>query len=354
MGQDAWPRPCRGKALPTDFEIVRAETDEGSPARSAFDYLMAHARAAAFVLVPRLSAVRSIELQYPHVRRNPFSAQARPRHLNFYLRGPILTAVPGLFAAAEAKWEPVPANSLDEYRRHLRNVDEVDEMLDFLRQHGAWPSKRTDRRFVAATFEPVQPTHLLDAAQRLAGGFTGHRFGRSTDYDLLFNGERLPPKAVFGLAATEALGFPVRPENFSAGESMPCFRILRAAGYEIVEKGDLGHGPPILLTDEDRAWAEGRQELVTHLKRERASGLAAAKRSQFRSRKGRLYCERCEMDPVEVFGSAVGEACIEVHHEATHVGDMDDGHQTRLDDLQCLCANCHRVRHRELKLAVAS
>lgn len=332
-----------------EYQIVRGVIDSGSPARAAFDYLMAHARAAGFELLPRTSAVRSIELQWPDTRRNPFSAQTHAGHVNFYLRRPILSARPKLFDAAEAKWGPVKPNHLGEYRRHLRTVAEVDEMLAFLRQHEAWPSRRTDRRFVASTFEVVTGLHFLEAASRLANGFTEHGFGPSTDYDLLFNGQRLPPKSVFGLAASEALGFPVRPENFSAGENMVCFRMLRAAGYEIVAKGEPAVSDDAPVTEEYRLWSEGRLQLISHLRRERGTGLAAAKRDHFRAIHGRLFCERCKMDPVQVFGSGDGEACIEVHHSNTHIADMADDHQTRLDDLQCLCANCHRVTHRELK-----
>jgi len=168
---------------------------------------------------------------------------------------------------------------------------------------------------------------------------------------LLFDGRRLPPKAVFGLAATEALGFPVGPENFTAGDATLSFRMLRDAGYAIVPKGD--EVPAATLNDEDRSWTEGRPRLVTHLRRERGTGLAAAKRDRFRTEHGRLSCERCFMDPVAIFGSLVGEACIEVHHHGTQVAEMEDGHETRLEDLMCLCANCHRVTHRELKDALA-
>jgi 5-methylcytosine-specific restriction protein A len=35
-----------------------------------------------------------------------------------------------------------------------------------------------------------------------------------------------------------------------------------------------------------------------------------------------------------------------------HVEQMAEVHQTKLDDLQCLCANCHRIEHRLLKLAL--
>jgi 5-methylcytosine-specific restriction protein A len=42
-----------------------------------------------------------------------------------------------------------------------------------------------------------------------------------------------------------------------------------------------------------------------------------------------------------------GDACIEVHHHAVAVAKMDGKARTRLADLQCLCANCHRIVHRE-------
>ncbi|HEY7810959.1 MAG TPA: hypothetical protein VIA98_11315 [Allosphingosinicella sp.] len=330
---------------------VRALFSASSPALAAFDYLMAHAQAAGFRLVPRLAgAVKSVELQLTAQRRNHFSAQASPNHINFYLRGPVLSEHEGLFASAVDRFGAIPRNSLGEYRTHLVSPASVDAMLDFLRGHGAWPSDRHARRFVAGTFTPVSGEHLLNAARRLAAGLSPRPFGPSTDYDVLFDGIRLPPKAVFGLAAQEALAFPVRPENFSAGEGTVCFRILRSAGYPIVAKDAPGDGGMLPIDADERAWAEGQPRLVTHLRRERGLGLAAAKRDRFRAEHGRLYCERCGLDPVERYGSQVGEACIEVHHSKVHLADMVDGHVTNLDDLECLCASCHRVTHRELKL----
>src|SRR5688572_17573433 len=90
-------------------------------------------------------------------------------------------------------------------------------------------------RLPAAELRKVTPEHISSAVQKLLAGHSDHGFGPSTDYDLIAaNGARLPPKAVFGLALSEALGIEVNPKNFSAGESQTCFRILRAAGYQIV------------------------------------------------------------------------------------------------------------------------
>ena len=58
------------------------------------------------------------------------------------------------------------------------------------------------------------------------------------------------------------------------------------------------------------------------------------------------------MDPVEAYGGLHGTACIEVHHHAVQVEDMPEAHKTKLEDLQWLCANCHRVEHRLLKIAL--
>jgi 5-methylcytosine-specific restriction protein A len=58
------------------------------------------------------------------------------------------------------------------------------------------------------------------------------------------------------------------------------------------------------------------------------------------------------MDPVEVYGGAHGVACIEVHHHAVQVDHMFEAHGTKLEELKCLCANCHRVVHRLLKLEI--
>lgn len=332
---------------------VRSIISPTCPALPAFDYLMAHAAAAAFALIPRLAgAVQSVEFQVESPKRNLFSAQARPQHLNFYLRGPVLRAHKGLFDAAVSRFGPVRPNSLGEYRTRLRSPADAKEMLDFLRERGAWPGHRHASRFIAETFAPITGEHLLAAARHLAAGSSTHPFAPSTDYDLLFDGRRLPPKAVFGLAATQALGFTVRPENFSAGEGTVAFRTLRAHGYPIVAKDGSDQPDSALVSDEDRTWAEGRPKLVTHLRRERGAGLAPAKRDQFRAQHGRLFCERCLLDPVTAFGSALGEACIEVHHRDTMVSDMTEIHLTRLEDLQCLCANCHRVTHRELKQAL--
>lgn len=224
-----------------------------------------------------------------------------------------------------------------------------DQLIETLKLRTVKMDTKAHKRLPAEQLNKVTPQHVWNAIEKLVAGESAHRFGESTDYDLFIgDGVRLPPKAVFGLAASEALGFEVLPENFSAGLQTPCFRILGECGYEIVPKEPgLAAEPGALKRDQ---WAEGKERTGTHLRRERAPGLSRAKKALFRRDHGKLKCERCGLDPVEQYGANAGEACIEVHHSKTQVKDMGEGHRTRLEDLQCLCANCHRIVHRELKI----
>ena len=160
------------------------------------------------------------------------------------------------------------------------------------------------------------------------------------------DGTRLPPKAVFSLAASEALGREVLPEDF---ESSPLIRdIIKKAGFPVVlkiEQIDLQTAP---LDSEEREWIEGGFKLVAHYQQKRAYGLTKAKKEQFkRDNDGRLYCERCQMDPIEVYDSGSGDACIEVH-QIRPLATQSTKRRTQLKDLMCVCANCHRIIHYDL------
>lgn len=216
----------------------------------------------------------------------------------------------------------------------------LDEVLGAPRARGRLPAKM---------FDAVTAEHIWQAIQMLEAG-APHPFGEPQDFELIAEGgARFAPKAVFGTAARLALSIEIRPEHFTGGVASRCHRMLERAGFEIVERGAPSAAVTVPLTDEDREWAEGRARLVTHLRRERAPGLSKAKKAAFVREFGRLHCERCGLDPVAVFGAAIGEACIEVHHRRVALARMNEGHLTSLDDLECLCANCHRVVHALLR-----
>ena len=99
--------------------------------------------------------------------------------------------------------------------------------------------------------------------------------------------------------------------------------------------------------DADSEFREGSLQLKTHLRRERAWGLSKKKKASFRALHGKLFCERCGFEPEKQYGEQLGSAVIEVHHASVAVGEMKRDHRTKFSDLQCLCANCHRLTHAE-------
>ena len=186
-------------------------------------------------------------------------------------------------------------------------------------------------------------------------------FADSRDYDLVtLTGERLAPKKVFGLAIEEALGIQAYPGHFSAGWSQPCFQILQDSGYSIVRKSDslttkesvaneVASLPP---NPEERSWAEGDIRIITHLRRERTRDpkAAQAKRTAIRqANDGHLSCEHCKNDWYAVYPPEVAEGIFDIHHTIP-LADMSEDHETSLEDLLCLCANCHRAEHRRMAL----
>lgn len=232
------------------------------------------------------------------------------------------------------------------------NTGSVGELASVIGAKAKNDVPRSALRLPAADLRKVSDADIWSAIEELRNGMPAHRFDDSLSYDLITeDGIRLPPKAVFGLAATSVLGFPVQPVNFTHGVDTLCFELLKSAGWEVVDKGSPGRKDYVEIDDGDKRWPEGDERRRSHVSRERHPGVAKAKKSQQRRLNGRLFCEQCRMDPVEVFGGTDGEACIEVHHRATEVAGMQPGHMTKLADLECLCANCHRVRHRQMRRA---
>ena len=207
-----------------------------------------------------------------------------------------------------------------------------------------------DNLIPAEELERVTPELIWQAVKDLLSNDVNHGFGKSTTYHVICpGGVRLSPKPVFGLAASKAFGFNLLPENFRGGKNTPCFRAITEAGYKISSKDAFHPTSHLPISADDQEWTEGRKRRVTHLARERASGLAAKKKADFaRKNKGRLFCERCELDPVATYGEGIGAACIEVHHK-TPLSELREGQHTKLSDLECLCANCHRMVHYKLR-----
>lgn len=230
-------------------------------------------------------------------------------------------------------------------------------------------------RLSAAEQRVAKPTHIAAAVNELLAGHEMPQFALSRDYDLITpDGDQLAPKKVFG-RALELAGVVANamPGHFSAGWGQPSFELLEAAGFSVVpksaaeaealrRKGKTAQArkeaeklaDSIGADSEERAWIEGDKRMVGHLRveRKRSAKATAAKRAAVRSANGgKLACERCETDWYKVYPEQVAEAIFDVHHTIP-LAEMDEGHETYVKDLLCVCANCHRAEHRRMALGV--
>jgi len=187
-----------------------------------------------------------------------------------------------------------------------------------------------------------------------------NRFEAGTKYRLIVGdgGDDLPPKKVFGIALSILLDRPVGPQDFSSGDAI--FSVLRSQGFQVVQTVESIPGlheetkpfvrddvQPLPMPDEEISAVEGDRRLRTHYYAERSGTLPKLFKAQFKRLNGGLVCERCGNDFVAQYGEDVAEACFDVHHKVP-LSEREEAAQTTVGDLQLLCANCHRVTHREM------
>jgi hypothetical protein len=219
-----------------------------------------------------------------------------------------------------------------------------------------------------ATLREVKRHHIDVAIGELARGEERHtRFNVATAYALIDGdgtplltreGAPLPPKQVFGIALSEALQTYIGPNDFSSGRVIfgimgdRGLRVVPLSEFEAIRTDGGGRGlrsgpgesqPP----DDETRWLEGHPKVRSHVTRERSDPARKAFKARFLAMHKRYFCQRCDQDYVEAYGE-FAEGCFEVHHHSVQVSDMTPGHQTSLDDLRLLCANCHRATHREM------
>jgi 5-methylcytosine-specific restriction endonuclease McrA len=95
------------------------------------------------------------------------------------------------------------------------------------------------------------------------------------------------------------------------------------------------------LTEDDRAYSEGRLIIRTQTERLRNRTLVKDAKERAKRNHGRLVCEVCGFD----FFAVYGEDYIEAHH-SKEVSSFMGETQTKVEDLHMLCANCHRMVHK--------
>lgn len=93
------------------------------------------------------------------------------------------------------------------------------------------------------------------------------------------------------------------------------------------------------------AFPEGREKRRLHLIRERNRAVVAQAKKQWRERDPLLRCMVCNFSFVEAYG-AIGDGFLEAHHRLP-IATLKPGDKTRVEDLEPVCANCHRMVHRQ-------
>ncbi len=100
--------------------------------------------------------------------------------------------------------------------------------------------------------------------------------------------------------------------------------------------------------DEQIQVKEGKVIYKLHKHRERNPKLNKKKKDTYLKKFGKLDCEVCGFDFYKIYGE-LGKGFMECHHK-TPLSQIEGESVTTLNDLALVCANCHRMLHRELDI----
>lgn len=126
-------------------------------------------------------------------------------------------------------------------------------------------------------------------------------------------------------------------------------RSLSAEIRKIAKDNDLSYNLSTVEEDEQTyndTVQEGQVLYRLHKFRERDSKIAKKKKEYVFKKTGRLACEVCDFDFYEKYGE-IGKGYIECHH-LTPLGSLNAETITALEDLALVCANCHRMLHKDV------
>ncbi|WP_158945324.1 HNH endonuclease [Granulicella sp. S190] len=232
-------------------------------------------------------------------------------------------------------------------RRALSSESYPRILVDMARSYAAVKTKLEQRERGAASKAKTSETHalltninhnhILEAIADLRRG-VNHDFGRSMFYDLLYQGDRYPPKAVFGLAAGKAAGMSLGPQDLKGSLKTICFRTLRENGFEIVTKPNYQPFPEEVDLSEEYSEGAIFQVAVNRFERDLS---ARAKCIEHHGPR----CQACGFDFEMTFG-AIGKGFIHVHH-LIQLSDIRSTYVVNpIDDLIPVCPNCHAILHK--------
>jgi hypothetical protein len=192
--------------------------------------------------------------------------------------------------------------------------------------------------------DTIEREHILSALDEILGhgkqSIPKNR--RSTKFDILFEGERFPPKYVICLA-NKYVDQVELSSGFGGGTQTNNF--LRARDFEIVhKKSGTPWGFGIEPEDESKTFEEGAKQYKLHVSRERDSRVSKLVKDKRWRTHGFLRCDVCGFDFHRFYGTR-GYGYIEAHHTIA-VCDLKEGQRTRSQDIALVCSNCHRMLHK--------
>ncbi len=185
----------------------------------------------------------------------------------------------------------------------------VDLIIDALETLGGGPA--SNKEITDEVLKIAQPPFGATPGATVRGRLRDH----CIDIDGTSRGKALF-KSVYGLSASEGI-------------------------WELADKTLTPSNRDVVLDGADAyETEEGRAVLRTHLRRERSRKLIV----EFKNSLSEARCEACGINFSEVYGD-YGKDYIEAHHTVP-VAQLEPGEKTSIKDLAALCANCHRVIHR--------
>ncbi|MEX0363365.1 MAG: HNH endonuclease, partial [Allomuricauda sp.] len=98
--------------------------------------------------------------------------------------------------------------------------------------------------------------------------------------------------------------------------------------------------------DENLQVKEGKVIYKLHRHIERNGKINKRKKNNHLKKHGKLECEVCGFDFHKKYGE-IGKGFIECHHRKP-LHEINGETETSLNDLALVCANCHRMLHRQL------
>jgi len=187
--------------------------------------------------------------------------------------------------------------------------------------------------------DEITSEHIRQAVKDYNEYTIEHRFKDSTNYDVIIDGNRYPPKAIIGLASRYIVGHPLHPKDFNGGIGTKCFRILQREGFTIVPKSNEPTYPDEVTENEVHYEGAVKQTVVNRYERDTKA------RDKCIEHYG-LKCQVCSFDFEDVYGE-LGAGFIHVHH-LTPISEI--GEEYKLDpikDLRPVCPNCHAMLHKK-------